>query len=59
MDYLSTSQAATELGISTRRVQTLIASGRLKAERVGREWLIAPADLEAVRVRKPGRPPKA
>jgi hypothetical protein len=32
---------------------------RLKAIKVGREWLIDPKDLEAVKDRKVGRPRKA
>lgn len=51
---LTTAQAAAQLGISRRRVSQLIAAGRLRAQRVGRDWLIATADLDAVRVRKPG-----
>jgi len=42
---LSTAQASLALGVSQRRVQALIQSGRLPATKVGM-------------VRKPGRPPK-
>ena len=41
------------------RVRVLIDSGRLKAMKVGREWLIDPKDLDAVKERKVGRPRKA
>jgi excisionase family DNA binding protein len=58
MDLISTEQAARELGVTRRRVQALIQSGRLKAKKVGRSYVIRPKDLEAVRVRKPGRQPK-
>lgn len=58
MDLISTEQAAQELGITRRRVQALIKAGRLKATKVGRMYVIRPKDLEAVRVRKPGRQPK-
>lgn len=37
----------------------MIASGRLKAMRVGIMWLIDPKGLEAVKDRKVGRPRKA
>jgi len=37
----------------------MIDAGRLKAMRVGREWLIDPKDLEAVKDRKVGRPRKS
>ena len=53
---LTTSQVAKELGVSPRRVQALIKAGRLRAERVGRDWLIRPRDVDAVRDRKGGWP---
>ena len=55
--YLTTTTAATQLGVTATRVRALIAAGRLKATLSGRDWLIAPRDLEAVRDRRPGRPP--
>ena len=57
MKYMGTTRVARELGISTGRVRQLILAGRLKAEKLGREWLILSHDLRAVRNRKPGRPP--
>jgi len=56
MAQLTTSQAAQRLGISTVRVQKLIQAGRLEAVKYGRDWLIQEQALEAVAVRKPGRP---
>lgn len=56
MRYFSTTAAARELGISTGRVRQLILAGKLRAEKLGREWLILPRDLDAARGRKPGRP---
>ena len=53
---LSTRDAATRLGITTRRVVALIRAGRLPALRVGRTWVIREADLELVKERRPGRP---
>jgi excisionase family DNA binding protein len=58
MNLLTVAQAADLLGISPQRVRQLISAGRLKAEKAGRDWLIDPPDLEAVRERKPGRPRK-
>lgn len=62
MDYITTAVAARKLGTSLRVVQRLIQQGRLAARRVGRDYLILPADLDAVRDRpqgwKPGRPRK-
>jgi hypothetical protein len=37
----------------------MIKAKRLKAMKVGHEWLIVPTDLEAVKDRKVGRPRKA
>lgn len=37
----------------------MIVAKRLKAIKVGREWLIDPKDLDAVTDRKVGRPRKA
>jgi hypothetical protein len=39
-------------------VLALIREGRLEAEKAGRDWLIDPRALRAVRTRKPGRPRK-
>ncbi len=53
---ISTADVARELGVSQRRVRALIQAGRLPARRVGPVWLVEPADLERVRIRRPGRP---
>jgi hypothetical protein len=37
----------------------MILAKRLKAMKVGREWLIDPKDLDAVKDRKVGRPRKS
>jgi excisionase family DNA binding protein len=58
MDYISTQDAAHRLGISPRRVLALITQGRLPAAKLGRDWMIDPKDLEKVRDRPTGRPPK-
>jgi excisionase family DNA binding protein len=55
---LTTTEAAVTLGVTPQRIRALIAAGRLRAVKVGRDWLIRPPDLEAVRNRKPGRPRK-
>ena len=59
MKMIGTTEAAKRLGISAERVRVLIESGRLKAQRIGREYAINPADLAAVKDRKPGRPRKS
>jgi len=55
---ISTTQAATRLGITERAVRKLVDSGTLPAHKIGREWFIDPADLEraTVKNRRPGRP---
>lgn len=58
-DIISTAEAAVSLGVSVRRVQAMIRAGRLKASRLGRDWLIERSALAEVRTRKPGRPSKA
>ena len=56
MKIIGTTEAARRLGVSANRVRALIDSKRLRATRVGREWLIDPKDLDAVKKRTPGRP---
>ena len=54
---MTTTEAATELGVSLRAVQKMIERGALKAERLGRDWWITPAAVERARERPgSGRP---
>lgn len=55
---LTVKEVAVELGVSERRVRALIdgGNGKLRASKIGRDWLIDPADVEKVKERKPGRP---
>lgn len=57
-DPITTQEAAESLGVTQRRIQALIKSGRLPAKPVGnsRLLLIERKDLELVRDRPPGRP---
>jgi excisionase family DNA binding protein len=59
MRIISTAEAAKRLGVTPDRVRKMIEAKRLKAMKVGREWLIDPKDLEAVKERKVGRPRKS
>jgi excisionase family DNA binding protein len=59
MKIIGTAEAARRLNVTQSRVRAMIDAGRLKAMRVGREWLIDPKDLEAVKDRKVGRPRKS
>jgi excisionase family DNA binding protein len=56
MKIISTAEAAKRLNVSPSRVRKMIEAKRLKAIKVGREWLIDPKDLDAVKKRTPGRP---
>jgi excisionase family DNA binding protein len=58
MKIITTAEAARRLGVTPNRVRALIQAKRLKAFKYGREWLIDPQDLEAVKDRKVGRPRK-
>jgi excisionase family DNA binding protein len=56
---LDTTAAAEKLGISQRHCWSLIKSGLLPAQRVGRTYVIKESDLESVKDRpKVGRPKK-
>jgi len=57
-DLLTVSEAAKELKIGVRRVHVLITEGRLPAEKLGSYYVIKRADLDLVRDRPTGRPPK-
>ncbi len=59
MRLLTTKEVAAKLGVSVLRVQQLIWSERLPAEKMGRDYFIQEEDLKLVRDRKPGRPRKA
>lgn len=57
--YISTSDAAERLGITRQRVLQLIERGQLPASKFANVYMIRVADLELVKDRQPGRPPKA
>jgi excisionase family DNA binding protein len=59
MKMLTTKETAEKLGVTVRRVNDLITSGRLPAVRFGNAHMIREQDLKYVEDRKPGRPPKA
>ena len=54
---LTTRDVAALRGISVRRVRQLIGEGKLRAQRMGRDWLITQRDAERVEIfGRPGRP---
>jgi len=56
MKLINTAEAAGKLGVTANRVRALIRGKLVKASRFGRDWLIDPKDLSAVKKRTPGRP---
>lgn len=44
---LSKAEAARSVGVSTRLLELEVAAGRLRIAKVGRRWLVRPADLSA------------
>jgi excisionase family DNA binding protein len=58
MKLLSTPEAAEALGVTVARVQQLIWNGRLPAQKIGGSYVIQEGDLELIRERPTGRPPK-
>jgi len=56
MKIIGTTEAGIRLGVTANRVRALIISGRLRAQKVGRDYAINPSDLKAVEKRTPGRP---
>ncbi len=55
---LSVKDAAAALGFSEQRIKQLIYEERLRAEKIGNQWIIVEADLETVKDRQTGRPKK-
>ena len=54
--FIGTKEASVRLNISIRRVQALIAVGKLPAEKIGNSFAIRESDLKLVNGRKNGRP---
>lgn len=56
---LSVKESAEILGVNRQRIQALITEERLPAQKIGNSYVIKESDLELVKDRKTGRPPKA
>ena len=56
MNLVSVDQAARALGVSPRRVRALIASQRVPAVRIGRNWALDRSLLRSHGLRRGGRP---
>ncbi len=59
MSLISAKEASEKLGVSVLRVQQLIWAKRIPAKCIGRDYVIDESDLQLVKERKNGRPPKA
>ncbi len=57
-NLLSITEAAKRLGVIRQRVFQLVQTGKLPAVKVGSQYVIKESDLELVKDRKTGRPPK-
>lgn len=53
---LSVADVAEKLDLSVQRIKQLIYDERLKAEKVGNQWIIREDDLADVQDRQTGRP---
>ena len=58
MKLLSANDVADILGVDHSRVRVLIRQGRLKAQKIGRTWVILEKDLKKLKILKRGRPRK-
>lgn len=47
MNLLTTAEAAASLGLARSYIIAAIRRGQLRAEKIGRDWLITPKDLAA------------
>lgn len=58
MSLVGVAEAASELGVSPRRVRQMLADGVLAGEQVGRAWVIDSEQLHRIALRRPpvGRP---
>ncbi len=55
-NLLTAAQVADRLDVSKRYVLKLITDGRIKAEKIGLQYLIHPRDLAKLKRRPAGRP---
>lgn len=53
---LTTKQIAEKLNVSVRRVQAYIHMGRLRAERIGRDWMVTEKNFSKFKILPIGRP---
>lgn len=59
LSLMTTADVAAELGISERRVRALAAARNVGWQPGQGVWVFRPADIEMLRIRRPGRPSRA
>lgn len=57
-NLISLTEAAEKLGLTRKRVFDFIKDERLPAQKIGTTYVIRESDLDLIKDRKPGRPPK-
>jgi excisionase family DNA binding protein len=55
-DVITTTAAAERLGVTRRRVLQYIAEGRIRAHKMGRDYMVELASVEEFRPRPTGNP---
>ncbi len=55
-DIITTAEAGRRLGVTAQRIRQYIAEGRILATKVGRDYLVEAASVEAFRPRPTGNP---
>ena len=53
--WMTTREAAADLGVSPGRVRQLLLAGQLPGEKLGRDWMIRRADVARFKALPPGR----
>lgn len=43
---MTVAEVARHLGLSRQRIRQLLAAGRIRARKIGRDWVVRRADLE-------------
>lgn len=57
-DQITTAEAARILGVTSRHVTLLIRSGKLRGQKLGRDWILSRKSVEQFERTPRGRAPK-
>ena len=59
-EFLTTKEVAEKLSVSVRRVRQYIENNQLKAEKIGRDYMVRENELKNIQINeKAGRPKKS